>query len=155
MRNNFWRVIIVIVVLLICFSWIYPPTSSDLITKFQERAIKTDTNFVGIVERARTLQNAMPEKSFDNLRTAIGTNDITRYFPFYPAATNASNPTRFILTQLQREAAGKIKLGIDLQGGTSFLVRMSTNELAEQADSGTNAPGATTNHLARSIDTGA
>jgi len=113
-RNNFWRFIIVIVVLLICFSWIYPPTSSDLLAKFQERAVKTDTNFVAIVERARALQRTMPEKSYDNLRSAIGTNDITRYFPFYEA-TNQLNPSSFVLMQLQREAAGKIKLGIDLK----------------------------------------
>jgi len=90
------------------------------------------------------------------LASAIGTNDITRYFPFYEA-TNQLSPTTFILTQLQREAAGKIKLGIDLQGGTSFLVRMGTNELADTTpeDSGTNAPGSTTNQVSRPIDTGA
>jgi len=154
-RNNFWRLIIVIVVLLVCFSWIYPPTGSDLVVKFQERAFKPDTNFVAIVERARGLQAKMPEKSYDNLRTAIGTNDITRYFPFYEA-TNQLNPTSYILNRLQREAAGKIKLGIDLQGGTSFLVRMSTNELAQTTeDTGTNAPGSETNQVARSIDTSA
>ena len=33
------------------------------------------------------------------------------------------------MNHLQRDAAGKIKLGIDLQGGTSFLVEMDTNVL--------------------------
>src|SRR5439155_10037571 len=60
------------------------------------------------------------------------------------------------LNRLQREAAGKIKLGIDLQGGTSFLVRMSTNELAQTTeDTGTNAPGSETNQVSRPIDTSA
>ena len=33
------------------------------------------------------------------------------------------------MNRLQRDAAGKIKLGLDLQGGTSFLVEMDTNVL--------------------------
>ena len=32
---------------------------------------------------------------------------------------------------MQRDAAGKIKLGLDLQGGTSFLVEMDTNKIAQ------------------------
>ena len=36
----------------------------------------------------------------------------------------------YILNRLQREAAGKIKLGLDLQGGMSFLLEMDTNRLA-------------------------
>ena len=42
------------------------------------------------------------------------------------------------MNQLQRDAAGKIKLGIDLQGGTSFLVEMDTNELVSADQNGTN-----------------
>src|ERR1041385_4853403 len=120
-RNNFWRLILVIVVLLVCFSWIYPPRGTNLLVKFQERAVRPDTNFVAILDRARSLQREMPEKTYDNLKEAIGDNDITRYFPFF-SATNEVNPTTFILNRLQKEASGKIKLGIDLQGGTSFLV---------------------------------
>ena len=43
--------------------------------------------------------------------------------------TNKVHPNVFILNQLQRDALGKIKLGLDLQGGTSFLVEMDTNRL--------------------------
>src|SRR5262249_38572654 len=39
-----------------------------------------------------------------------------------------------ILNRIQREAAGKIRLGIDLQGGTSFVMRMQTNSLPPGAD---------------------
>ena len=45
------------------------------------------------------------------------------------SAKNQLHPTTFILNQLQRDASGKIKLGLDLQGGTSFLVEMDTNVL--------------------------
>ena len=63
------------------------------------------------------------------MQEAIGTNDIQPYFPFV-SAKNQLDPTTFILNQLQRDAAGKIKLGLDLQGGTSFLVEMDTNDSA-------------------------
>ena len=58
-------------------------------------------------------------------------------------ATNQSDPTTFILNRLQRDASGKIKLGLDLQGGTAFLLEMNTNALAASAATGdTNAvPG--------------
>ena len=38
---------------------------------------------------------------------------------------------------MQREAAGRIRLGLDLQGGTSFLVSMDTNRLAKATDAST------------------
>ena len=41
------------------------------------------------------------------------------------------HPDRVFLNRLQREAAGKIRLGLDLQGGTSFLVSMETNNLTQ------------------------
>ena len=44
------------------------------------------------------------------------------------------NPTTFILNRIQRDASGKIKLGLDLQGGTAFLVEMDTNALANPAE---------------------
>ena len=32
--------------------------------------------------------------------------------------------------RLQKKASGKIKLGLDLQGGTEFLVSLDTNHIA-------------------------
>jgi len=74
------------------------------------------------------LQKAMAEKPYDNLVEAIGTNDVTRYFPML-RQKNEENPTRYVLNRLQREAAGRIRLGLDLQGGTSFLVSMDVSSL--------------------------
>jgi SecD/SecF fusion protein len=135
MSNKFWRFIIVVLVLLWAVISFWPPTSRDLIQTFRERAYKTDTNFHAIIERAIALQQKMPEKPYENLKEAIGTNDITRYFPHFEA-TNEVNPTVTILNRIQREAAGKVRLGIDLQGGTSFVMRMQTNSLPPGADVG-------------------
>src|SRR5262245_24216931 len=132
-RNNFWRFILVTLVLLWSLFELYPPQPRDLLGYFREKAIHTDTNFNAIIERANQLQKAMPEKPYDNLKDAVGTNDITRYFPFFEAKSE-THPTTYILNRLQREAAGRIRLGLDLQGGTSFLVRMDTSGLTNATD---------------------
>src|SRR5204862_5938461 len=104
------------------------PRDRDIIQYFKDRAIGRDTNYTAIVERAEALRRGAPERGFANLKDAVGTNDLTKYFPFF-GAKNELYPTTYILNRLQREAAGRIKLGIDLQGGTSFLVEMDTNKL--------------------------
>jgi SecD/SecF fusion protein len=127
----------------------YPPTSRSLVQEFEMRAMNQDTNFTAIVDRVKPLQQAHPEREFANLLEAIGTNNIAPYFPFYDAK-NQVHPDTFILNQLQRDAAGKIKLGLDLQGGTSFLVEMDTNRLV-YVETTTNNLGVveTTTNMAR------
>ena len=88
--------------------------------------------------------------------TAIGTNDIQPYFSFINAS-NELNPTTFILNRIQRDASGRIKLGLDLQGGTAFLVSMDTNALAESIrnNGDTNAvvsSAETANAIAQAVD---
>ena len=39
-----------------------------------------------------------------------------------------------MLNRVQREAAGRIRLGLDLQGGTSFQVSMDTSGLTNASD---------------------
>jgi SecD/SecF fusion protein len=133
-RNNYWRFALVLLVLLWSVYEMYPPTSPDLLLVFRERARNTDTNFTAIVTQAAELQRAIPGKTYEDLLQAIGDRDITRYFPTFEAK-NEAHPTITILNRLQRESAGKIHLGLDLQGGTSFLVRMKTNDLT-QAETG-------------------
>ncbi|MGA2178406.1 MAG: protein translocase subunit SecD [Verrucomicrobiota bacterium] len=139
-RNNPW--IFLFVVLIVCWSFyeMYPPTSRSLVQEFETRAVNRDTNFTGIVQRLQPLQQAGTNSEFGNLQEAIGTNNISPYFPFFNAK-NELNPNTFILNQLQRDALGKIKLGLDLQGGTSFLVRMDTNRLV-YVETVTNGSGA-------------
>ncbi len=148
-RNNPW--VILFVVLIVCWSFyeMYPPTSRSLVQEFETRAVNRDTNFTGIVQRVQPLQEQRPEREFANLQEAIGTNSITPYFPFFNV-TNVLHPNVFILNQLQRDASGKIKLGLDLRGGTSFLVEMDTNQLV-YVETVTNTDGTvvTTTNLAR------
>ena len=122
----------------------YPPTSQDLIKQFASRAEATDATFTNIVQSAEALQKADTNvTAFAALREAIGTNNIQNFFPFINARAE-SHPTTYILNQLQRDASGRIKLGLDLQGGTSYLVEMDTNFLA--------TVGGATNGINRAAD---
>ena len=133
-RNNLGKFIFVILVIVWSFYEMYPPVGPNLVTAFKEKAVRQDTNFNAIMVRLQALQKDRPERTFANLVQAVGTNDITHYFPFYEVKGEL-NPTRAVLNRLQREGAGKIRLGLDLQGGTSFLVEMDTNKLASATNS--------------------
>jgi SecD/SecF fusion protein len=128
-RNNRWRFVFVVLVVVWSFYEMYPPVGRNLAKEFQAKAVRKDKNFSEIVERLQNLQQERPERAFANLVEAVGTNDIARYFPSYEVKEER-NPSRAVLNRLQKDAAGRIKLGLDLQGGTSFLVGMDTNYLA-------------------------
>jgi SecD/SecF fusion protein len=134
-RNNFWRFVLVVLVVAWSLFELYPPQNRDLVRFFRDTAVNRDANFNAILQKVDELQKKAPEKGYENLKEAIGTNDLNRYFPFYEAKAEL-NPTAFILNRLQRDAAGRIRLGIDLQGGTSFLVKMDTSSLTNNNETG-------------------
>lgn len=131
-RNYIWKVIFVLFLLGICIAGMYPPTGENLIHVFKTRAVNRDATFTNIVTRAEELQKQLPERTFANLKDAVGTNYITNYFPRIYVG-GKKDPTRHVLQRLQQESAGQFRLGLDLQGGTSFLLEMDTNTIAEAA----------------------
>ena len=132
-QNNLGRFILVLVIIAWSLFQIYPPTSRSLISDFGSRAEKPDATLTAIVKQAESLQQAGTNE-FAALQQAIGTNDVQKYFSFINAKTQV-RPNTYILNRLQREASGQIKLGLDLQGGTSFLVEMDTNALVVETNS--------------------
>src|SRR5579863_2329856 len=130
-KPKFWWALIVFLVAWSLWS-MYPPTSENLITVFNDQAdpAKVDATFKQIVATAQQMEKADPDphRQFSELMTAIGTNNIQPYFP-YIDVRNEERPTYALLNMLQRKAAGKIKLGLDLQGGTQFLVSLDTNHM--------------------------
>jgi SecD/SecF fusion protein len=123
---------------------INPPTNQSLIQEFKKDAdeAKVDATFTRIVTNAEAMQTANPEptREFADLTNAIGTNDIQGYFP-YLNVKGVERPTYALLNILQRKAAGKIHLGLDLQGGTEFLVSLETNRVVS-TDTNINAVNA-------------
>ena len=80
-RNNTWRWAIVLFVTFWAAYELIPPTPRDLIETFRNHASGTDTNFNAIVARAEAMQKTNSANIYGNLKTAVGTNDISRYFP--------------------------------------------------------------------------
>lgn len=128
-RNNRARLIFIILVIVWSVFEFCPPASRDLAAVFQAKAVRRDDVFNGILARFRDLQRQRPQSEFINLVEAIGTNDVTRYFPY--DVKGEPDATRSVLNALQRDAAGKIRLGLDLQGGTSFLVGVDLSNIPE------------------------
>jgi SecD/SecF fusion protein len=133
MKKNLRKLLLVLAVLCWSFYEMYPPVGRDLAKEFQDKAVRKDEVFNQIVARLKQSQHERPERPFVNLVEAVGTNDITPYFPFYEVK-DERNPSKAILNRLQHDAAGKIKLGLDLQGGTSFLVGLDTNYLSGETN---------------------
>jgi preprotein translocase subunit SecD len=111
----------------------YPLSNRSLIREFSDMADYStqDTNFTIITNLAWKMQAANPDptREFSDLLNAIGTNDIQKYFP-NNNVKGQDNPTYALLNILQRRAAGKIHLGLDLQGGTEFIVSLDTNHIS-------------------------
>jgi SecD/SecF fusion protein len=134
-QNHLWRLLLIIFILVWAVFEITPPTGRNLITEFRSKARNKDATFSNIVAKAEQLQQENSARTYGNLKEAIGTNDIAKYFSY--SAKGEKDPSLYVLNRLQRDASGKIKLGLDLKGGVSFLVGMDTSALGTNADRGT------------------
>ncbi len=134
MSRNAWKFLLVVFVVAWSLFELYPPKPRDLIQVFQQLAEAPDATFNEIVAKAQELQR-QNSNQFLNLLTASGTNDLSRYFPdFRPEEADPDEVNRLILHRVQERAAGKIKLGLDLQGGVEFLVSMDASRLEDISD---------------------
>ncbi len=116
-KNDRWKFIVVVLVVLWALYQIYPPTSQDLVQQFASRAEATDATFTNIVKKAEALQQADTNSSaFAVLPEAIGTNDIQAYFPSIDAKTQIASHN------LYSEPASAGRLGQN-QAGPGFAGR--------------------------------
>src|SRR5688572_4036906 len=127
-RSHLWKFLLIVFVVGWSATSMWPPNSKKLFDVFQESILKRDAAYTNIVTRHAELQKANPQAEYRNLRQAIGTNDISKHFEI--DTQGEKDPTGAILNALQKKGAGKIKLGLDLQGGSSFLVQLQTTNLA-------------------------
>ena len=133
-RKNVYQLIATGIVLLLFVPFLFPPVGHDFTEDFMARAKNRDAAFSNIVAKFEAMSKTNSNRAYGNLKDAIGTNDLTKYFPNYTAAKNEKSPTAYILNRLQRDASGKIRLGLDLQGGTRYLVEMDTTKLSTNSD---------------------
>ncbi len=133
----YWKWIFVVFVVAWAINEVTPPQSENLVDHFELNVDRSNTELTatidGILARARELESANPGREYANLMDAVGTNQLSVLFPSIDV-TAEEDPNRKILNTLQSQAAGEIRLGLDLQGGISFLVALQTNKLREDQD---------------------
>ena len=143
-RSHLWKLVLILLVVAWSVSEIYPPTSKDLIEAFEQQSSTPNKAFDEIVKKAQQLDasntDRAPGITYSNLLVAISTNDIRPFFPSnYINAAVERDVTRGILNRVQRSAAGQFRLGLDLQGGTQFLLEMDMSRAQTNAGAMMNA----------------
>jgi len=108
----------------------WPPLNRDLVAEFEQRAMAKDAAFNTLMQKVRAKEAATPLRSFQNLRETVEEQkiDLRNYFPDL-AKAESKTPNLDILNRVDRDCGGKIKLGLDLKGGTSFLLRMDMTQI--------------------------
>ena len=128
----YWKWFFVVFVVAWAITEMSPPKSQNLVDYFVLHVDRSDATQKETLDRiiasAQELEKENPGREYANLLDAVGNTDLRPFFPSINTE-NEDQPNRAILNQLQEEAAGQIRLGLDLQGGISFLVAMQTNKL--------------------------
>jgi SecD/SecF fusion protein len=89
-----------------------------------------DEAFDKVVAAAKASYETNKSNEFGLLYKAVEASGLalTDYFPKMKFGEQAPD-NRLVLQTLQKRVAGQIQLGLDLKGGSSFLVAMDTNKL--------------------------
>ncbi|MFM8356999.1 MAG: protein translocase subunit SecD, partial [Verrucomicrobiota bacterium] len=134
-RSHLFKLLFTAFVAVWAATEIYPPGARNLLDQFDKSAaLNPDQSLDTILKRARELETQLPGNTMSNLLAAVGTNDLRKYFPTnYVDFNQNANPNRLILNRIEREAAGKFNLGIDLQGGTAFVLEIDTSKLGSNS----------------------
>lgn len=156
-RSHLWKFLFVVFTVVWAVTEIFPIKNRNLIDQFDKTAIlNPDAALNDVIKKARELESRnpagidTPTLTYSNLLAAIGTNDIRKYFPSnYVVPGSTTLPfNQAALNRLQREASSRFKLGIDLKGGTSFLLELDLSRVSNTNAPGTNSVAASTNNAA-------
>ena len=128
-RSHLWKFLFVLLTIALSVGSIVPIRPRNLIAQFEKAATEGDTNSTKLLDtillKAKDLDVKRPTQTYSNLLEAIGETDLTQFFPKnYVDFSQSPNPNRSILNRVQRDAGSKFRLGIDLQGGTSFQLEL-------------------------------
>ncbi len=126
-----WKFGIVIAVALASIYFMWPPFNRPLLPAFEQRAMGKDAAFTALMKTVQGLQAESPLREYANLREAVEVHkiDLRNYFPGITIKPEAKSPNLEIISQIDRDCRGKIALGLDLKGGTSFLLKMDLSQI--------------------------
>ena len=156
-RNNLARFLFLALILAWAGTEMWPlrDEPGDLIKQF-DKATNKDAAFNQVYEAAKAAHDPTDENSneFGILHKAVeDAGLVLTNYNWSPKMTFRDQVpnNRLVLQKLQKQVAGQIQLGLDLKGGSSFLVAMDTNKLENTAASGALAQAVEV--LRRRVDT--
>src|SRR5689334_9592729 len=98
-RSHLWKFLFVLLTIALAIGSIMPIKPRNLITQFERAASEGDTNSTKVLDaiilKARELDAKRPTQSYSNLLEAVGTTDLTQFFPKnYVDLSQSSSPNR-------------------------------------------------------------
>ena len=155
-RNNLARFLLLLLILGWAWTEMYPLWNQPgkLIEQFG-KATNKDADFDKVLQAANANFDADDKNSneFGTLYEAVETSGLVLTNYNFPKMTFRGQvpDNRLVLQKLQKQVAGQIQLGLDLRGGSSFLVAIDTNKLENAAAGGALAQAVEV--LRRRVDT--
>ncbi len=140
--SKLWRAVIIAVVVGWAASELYPARDRDLVGVLKEYAkpSQVDPAFRNLMDQAarrKAAQGGAP-LSYDQWTNLLRGVNLARYFPLDTIPRQhrpkpGDDTNRVILNWLERtKAAGQIQLGLDLKGGTQFVVEVQTGGIIDK-----------------------
>ena len=130
-RNNLARFLFLLLIMAWAGTEMTPlfDTPGKLIEEFNSSKEK-DEAFDKLYATAKASHEEDNSNEFGDLYDAVEASGLalTNYFPNMKFGEQAPD-NRLVLQALQKRVAGQIRLGLDLKGGSSFLVAMDTNKV--------------------------
>ena len=155
-RNNLARFLLLLLILGWAWTEMYPlrDEPGKLIEQFG-KATNKDADFDKVFQAAYANfdPNDKNSNEFGTLYEAVEASGLVLTNYNFPKMTFRGQvpDNRLVLQKLQKQVAGQIQLGLDLKGGSSFLVAMDTNKLENTAAGGALAQAVEV--LRRRVDT--
>ena len=155
-RNNSVRFLLLLFILAWAGFEMWPPQDEPgkLIEQFG-KATNKDADFDKVFQAAYANfdPNDKNSNEFGTLYEAVEASGLVLTNYNFPKMTFRGQvpDNRLVLQKLQKQVAGQIQLGLDLKGGSSFLVAMDTNKLENTAAGGALAQAVEV--LRRRVDT--
>ena len=137
-RNNLARFLLLLLILGWAWTEMYPLWNQPgkLIEQFG-KATNKDADFDKVLQAANANFDADDKNSneFGTLYEAVEASGLVLTNYNFPKMTFRGQvpDNRLVLQKLQKQVAGQIQLGLDLRGGSSFLVAIDTNKLENAA----------------------
>ncbi len=137
-QSIIWRFVVIILVLTVWGASLFPLNDQPFYEVLKEEAgKKADKKLDRLIERAQKIDNSNDGKVLTPPRAVLqiaekrGIN-LRDYISIYnqPDASNEA-----VVDLVRRKAAGKLRLGLDLRGGTEFIVNFDKQKLIEKSPS--------------------